>query len=95
MAMLNCPSLSDVSAPVRRRRIGPLDLLALWRQRRRLAELDARMLSDIGVTPAEAEREARRPVWYAPHHWLLYSAPAASTGVNKTALELESGDFKW
>ena len=41
--------------------------LALWfgraRQRRDLAELDAHLLEDIGVTPGEARREAAKPFW--------------------------------
>lgn len=42
-------------------------LVALWvdraRQRRILATFDDRLLSDIGVTRLEAEREARKPFW--------------------------------
>jgi uncharacterized protein YjiS (DUF1127 family) len=56
------------------RRRGPAELfhaaLALvreWRERTRqrnqLARLDARMLRDIGVTAAEAERECEKPFW--------------------------------
>ena len=37
----------------------------LARQRRALLTLDDRMLKDIGVTRAEAEREAGRPFWRA------------------------------
>jgi uncharacterized protein YjiS (DUF1127 family) len=33
------------------------------RQRRTLRTLDDRMLKDIGVTRADAEREASRPFW--------------------------------
>lgn len=33
------------------------------RQRRDLAELDAHLLKDIGLTPGEAAREARKPFW--------------------------------
>ncbi|MBO6724840.1 MAG: DUF1127 domain-containing protein [Rhizobiaceae bacterium] len=48
-------------------RLEPLSLLARWYdrhlQRRVLAELDARMLADIGLTPNEAAREARKPFW--------------------------------
>ena len=32
-------------------------------QRRRLRNLDDRMLSDIGVTRMQAEAEARKPAW--------------------------------
>ena len=45
-------------------------LLALHRQRRNLAALDAHLLDDIGVSRAEAQREAERPVWDVPRTWL-------------------------
>jgi uncharacterized protein YjiS (DUF1127 family) len=35
----------------------------LARQRRELLALNERMLKDIGITRAEAEREACRPFW--------------------------------
>jgi uncharacterized protein YjiS (DUF1127 family) len=35
------------------------------RQRRALAELDERLLRDIGVTSAQARREAAKPFWSA------------------------------
>jgi uncharacterized protein YjiS (DUF1127 family) len=35
------------------------------RQRRALAELDERLLRDIGVTSAQASREAAKPFWSA------------------------------
>jgi uncharacterized protein YjiS (DUF1127 family) len=34
-----------------------------WRQRRRLAELDDRLLQDIGKTRKEATDEANKPFW--------------------------------
>lgn len=41
--------------------------LALWheraRERRALAELPAELLKDIGVSRAEAMREAQKPFW--------------------------------
>ena len=44
-----------------------LALIGRWRerarQRRQLAGLDVRMLRDIGVTAAEAERECQKPFW--------------------------------
>lgn len=46
-----------------------LDYMALHRQRRALARLDAADLADIGLTRAQAEAEAKRPVWDAPEHW--------------------------
>jgi uncharacterized protein YjiS (DUF1127 family) len=33
------------------------------RQRRRLAELDDRMLKDIGLTRADVSREVEKPFW--------------------------------
>ncbi len=44
--------------------------LALGRSRRRLGELDDHMLRDLGLTRAEARREADRSIWDAPEHWL-------------------------
>ncbi|MDR5861083.1 DUF1127 domain-containing protein [Halomonas eurihalina] len=31
--------------------------------RRRLGDLDARLLDDVGISAARAEREARKPFW--------------------------------
>ena len=46
-----------------------VETLDLWhqraRQRRRLAGLDDRMLSDIGSSRASAEWESRKPFWRA------------------------------
>ncbi|WP_246053851.1 DUF1127 domain-containing protein [Halomonas halmophila] len=50
------------------------DRLTGWRQtwrrqrqrhhtRRRLRDLDARLLDDIGISAARAEHEARKPFW--------------------------------
>lgn len=48
--------------------------LRLWtgllKQRKALSELDDHLLRDIGITPEAARREARRPPWDAPDHWL-------------------------
>lgn len=43
---------------------------ALARQRKALAELDDTILDDIGLTRMEADREAARPSWDAPQHWM-------------------------
>ncbi len=43
--------------------------MGLVRQRRSLAELDAHMLRDIGITPEEAQAEAVKPLWDVPRHW--------------------------
>ncbi len=49
------------------RRIG--QALGVWRQRRSLAQLDDHLLSDLGLTRAEAAREARRAMWDVPPFW--------------------------
>lgn len=46
-----------------------LGLLA-WRQRRALAALPQDRLDDLGLTLDEARREAARPFWDVPQHWL-------------------------
>jgi len=43
--------------------------LSAWRQRRHLDRLNDALLRDIGLTRAEAESEARRPIWDVPQHW--------------------------
>lgn len=47
-----------------------LALMDLDRSRRRLEDLDEHLLRDVGLTRGEARREAERPVWDAPNHWL-------------------------
>lgn len=44
-------------------------LHAVWRQRQTLREMDDRTLSDIGVSRAQALKEATRPIWDAPETW--------------------------
>ena len=48
-------------------RLAPLKTFARWYdryvQRRTLADLDTRMLADIGVTPQEARHEVSKPFW--------------------------------
>lgn len=48
-----------------------LSLLALQRQRRSLANLDARLLADVGLTREQAHAEMERPIWDAPPNWHL------------------------
>jgi uncharacterized protein YjiS (DUF1127 family) len=47
---------------------GLLDLLLLWQaryeQRRHLLELSDHQLKDIGLTRADIEQEAAKPVWW-------------------------------
>ncbi|OAN77689.1 hypothetical protein A8B82_12315 [Sulfitobacter sp. EhC04] len=49
---------------------GFLRLRAIARSRRRLGQLDNHLLQDIGVNRTEAQKEARRPPWDVPAHWL-------------------------
>ena len=46
---------------------GAFETALLWftrrRERRDLASLNARMLSDVGLTRADVEREYRKPFW--------------------------------
>ena len=44
-------------------------ILAVWRQRRCLAQMDASRLKDIGITAGEAAQEAARPIWDLPVFW--------------------------
>ena len=52
--------------------LGDLTIGHVWkavqvsRERRRLAELDPRMLADIGLTEAQAAHEANRSFWDLP-----------------------------
>lgn len=43
--------------------------MTLRKQRRELAELPDALLEDIGYTRAEANQEAKRPLWDVPCHW--------------------------
>lgn len=45
------------------------EFFALARQRRQLAELDPHILSDIGLTQAQAAAEAQKTPWDVPNHW--------------------------
>ena len=63
---LSRPSTSTLGRATRRRPAGPARYLAVWRQRRALARLDDKMLKDIGISRAEATREAQRPIWDLP-----------------------------
>ena len=45
--------------------------LKVWqtaRERRRLAELEPRLLRDMGIDPVAAREEAERPFWQLPEH---------------------------
>jgi uncharacterized protein YjiS (DUF1127 family) len=44
--------------------------LSIWRERNSLAQLDDRLLEDIGVSKSEAHSESERPSWDAPSRWM-------------------------
>ncbi|MEM0937031.1 MAG: DUF1127 domain-containing protein [Pseudomonadota bacterium] len=44
-------------------------ILSVARQRKQLAELDDRMLRDVGLTKSDVQREVERPVWDVPAIW--------------------------
>ena len=46
-----------------------LAALAIWRQRRALAELPDHLRRDVGLTEAEIRAELNRPVWHVPQFW--------------------------
>ena len=54
-----------------RKVLNPLEWItaavATHRQRLLLNELDDHMLDDIGIDPATARKEAKRPFWDLPH----------------------------
>ncbi len=52
-----------------RTRVGLWSVLSLWRSRQHLKSLDDQALSDVGLTRAEADAEANRPIWDVPQTW--------------------------
>jgi uncharacterized protein YjiS (DUF1127 family) len=44
--------------------------LANRRSRNDLRSLEAHLLEDVGVSDADAQKEAKRPVWDVPGHWM-------------------------
>ena len=60
-------SALDVIARLARRPLAILETLLVWQerdqQRRHLAALDDRLLSDMGMSRADAVREAAMPFW--------------------------------
>lgn len=58
-------SLSAIRAPSSRsaRSIPLSRYFTVWAERRALAAMPAARLRDLGLTPAQAAREAARPIW--------------------------------
>jgi uncharacterized protein YjiS (DUF1127 family) len=66
---LNVPTARQPKAAVQGFALlhGALHVVALWHeralQRRALAELDERLLRDLGITRCDAEMESSKPFW--------------------------------
>ncbi len=75
---------SSLLAAMRRVLIGVVETLLRWQelsmQRRRLLELDAHMLKDIGISRADAVREAKRPFWDKRVHRVGDRQPGSPVG---------------
>lgn len=63
------PALPFLAAPRRFVRCSLPAMLALRRSRRALTTLSDAQLCDAGISPADAQAEAARPVWDAPASW--------------------------
>lgn len=78
MVMKTTPPIDNIGnfVPARARRrvparprtyLGPLRIIGTWiersRQRRALADLDDRLLTDVGLTRADVVREVANPFW--------------------------------
>ena len=44
-------------------------LLAVWRSRQALSQLDASRLEDVGLSDADVRRELEKPIWDVPQGW--------------------------
>ena len=66
LAIARVQSRGTLADVVKRARLA----ITARRQRAQLAQLDATLLADIGVTAAQAASEAARPAWDVPSNWL-------------------------
>ena len=69
MALLDLFSPSRSLVARTRPGLSIVRMFDVWRSRRALAQLDETRLQDIGIDPAAAQREARKPVWDVPENW--------------------------
>jgi len=70
MTQITLRSAGIASSRSTARAAAALNAIQLWRSRRALARLDARMLEDIGVSAEAAAAEASRAPWDVPAYWL-------------------------
>ena len=59
-------TLMETARPRPRFRLPVAEWIRVARERRQLAALDVEALRGMGIDPAEARREARRPFWDLP-----------------------------
>jgi uncharacterized protein YjiS (DUF1127 family) len=45
-------------------------VLDVWRSRHHLSRLEPHMLNDLGISESQARKEAKRPIWDVPAHWI-------------------------
>ncbi len=70
MAMITAETLTHTKPGVTSLLRGFANRISTRKQRAALAALDADQLKDLGLSREQALREAKRPVWDAPLHWL-------------------------
>ncbi len=44
--------------------------LDVWRSRHHLSTLEPHILDDLGISAKQAQKEANRPIWDVPAHWV-------------------------
>ena len=74
MTMITCNTPAHIAAhtfETQRPSLGTViaQIIATHGQRRVLGKLDRDALNDLGLTSAEAKREAKRPFWDVPATW--------------------------
>lgn len=70
-ALLRHNPWTAMSLPRRKGMLSRIDAgYRLWREREDLANLEPRMLRDLGITEADVVREKARAVWDAPGWWV-------------------------
>ncbi|MDA5093385.1 DUF1127 domain-containing protein [Aliiroseovarius sp. KMU-50] len=67
-------AITCTNTPTQKRAFSPFAWISyafqIQRERKALAEMNDVRLNDIGVTPAQAHQESRKPIWDVPSHWV-------------------------
>lgn len=58
-----------IQAPDAKSGFSLMQVIAVWRSRRALANLDSHALNDIGINAKRAAAEAAKPIWDVPTTW--------------------------